>query len=129
MQESIMQAMRSMMMTYKTQFGHGDSSDSDSILFMTITKVEEDKTNRWYLDRRWNTHMTENKVGYSNLKKIIQMKIKFADNSEVMSKRIGQVLIQRKGEHEYVTNEVLYVPKIKINLINFGHLLERNYTM
>ncbi|KAI5439733.1 Bifunctional adenosine 5'-phosphosulfate phosphorylase/adenylylsulfatase hint4 [Lathyrus oleraceus] len=61
MQESVMQAMRSMMMTYKTQFGHGDSSDSDSILFMTITKVEEDKTNRWYLDRRWNTHMTENK--------------------------------------------------------------------
>lgn len=59
----------------------------------------------------------------------MKKKIKFVDNSEVTLDEIGKVLIQSKDEHEFVINDVLYVPIMKSNLISFGQLLEKNYSM
>lgn len=42
----------------ESQFSHTKSSDSYGILFMITTKVDEDKSNQWYLDTRSNNHMT-----------------------------------------------------------------------
>ncbi|KHN46052.1 hypothetical protein glysoja_030053, partial [Glycine soja] len=101
----------------EAQLTQDEDFDSDKVLLMATTNSEEDNVNMWYLD-----------TGYSNHMKV-KSKIKFADNNSVTTEGIGKVMIQRKdGQHSFI-NDVLYIPNMKNNLLSFGQLLEKGYSM
>ncbi|GAU37126.1 hypothetical protein TSUD_278780 [Trifolium subterraneum] len=89
----------------EAQFANGGGSDSDDSLLMAITNSEVDKSNLWYLDTGCSNHMTGNKKWFMMLDYSVRRSIKFADNSQVISARMGTVLVKRNDGHESVINE------------------------
>ncbi|XP_019418591.1 PREDICTED: uncharacterized protein LOC109329380 [Lupinus angustifolius] len=82
-----------------------EPDDDDHYMFMTTTKNSEEDGDFWYLDIGCSNHMTISVEG------------------------IGKVMIKRRdGKSAYISN-VLYVPKMKSNLLSLGQLLEKGYTM
>ncbi|XP_019438981.1 PREDICTED: uncharacterized protein LOC109344685 [Lupinus angustifolius] len=90
------------------------SYDDDQYLLMATMKNNDESGKK-----DWFTILDES----------AKNKIKFADHSVVVVEGIGKVMIQRKdGNKAYISN-VLYVPKMKINLLSLGQLLEKGYTV
>jgi hypothetical protein len=54
-------------------------------LLMAITNVEDRNSNFWYLDTRCSNHMWGNKRWFLKLYDSVKRRIKFADNSEIVS--------------------------------------------
>lgn len=66
---------------------------------------------------------------FITLDETTKSRVKFTDHRSVAVEGIGKILIKRKdGKHSYITN-VLYVPKMKNNLLSIGQFLERGYSM
>jgi transposase InsO family protein len=71
--------------------------------------------------------MTGRRDWFTTLKNTQNNNVKFADDSTLAVKGIGDVSIKRKdGKHSVISN-VLYIPGMKCNLLSIGQLLEKNY--
>ncbi|XP_019442233.1 PREDICTED: uncharacterized protein LOC109346948 [Lupinus angustifolius] len=106
-----------------------EPDDDDHYLLMTTTKNSEEDGDFWYLDTGCSNHMTGKKGWFTTLDESTKSQVKFADHSAVSAEGIGKVMIKRRdGKSAYISN-VLYVPKMKSNLLSLGQLLEKGYTM
>ncbi|XP_017420194.2 uncharacterized protein LOC108330202 [Vigna angularis] len=59
----------------------------------------------------------------------VKSRVRFADNNVIMAEGAGRIMIRSKNGQPAYMNNVLYVPKMKSNLLSLGHLLEKGYTM
>ncbi|XP_019427117.1 PREDICTED: uncharacterized protein LOC109335439 [Lupinus angustifolius] len=107
-----------------------EGSDSDEALLMITAKNDQHPpTDNWYLDTGCSNHMTGHKEWFLTLDDSVRNKVKFADNSFITAEGIGKIMIKKKdGTASYISN-VMYVPKMKNNLISLGQLLEKGYNM
>ncbi|KAE9602050.1 hypothetical protein Lalb_Chr13g0304251 [Lupinus albus] len=71
--------------------------------------------------------MTGHKDWFSSLDESIKTKVKFTYDSFINAERIGKSQIQKKNGTTSTISNVLYVPRMKNNLISLGQLLERGY--
>lgn len=55
--------------------------------------------------------------------------MKFDDNSVVTVEGVGKVMVKRKDEVKTCITNVLYVRKLKNNLLSLGQLAEKGYSM
>ncbi|XP_019414586.1 PREDICTED: uncharacterized protein LOC109326350 [Lupinus angustifolius] len=96
---------------------------------MATTRSSQEDVEFWYLDTSCSNHMIDKKDWFTTLDESRKNKIKFADHSVVFVEGIGKVMIHRRvGKKTYILN-VLYVPKMKSNLLSLEQLLEKGYTM
>ncbi|XP_019433840.1 PREDICTED: uncharacterized protein LOC109340575 [Lupinus angustifolius] len=103
-------------------------SKSDSALLM-VTNQQEQNSSSWYLDSGCSNHMTGNKEWFVTLDNSVETRIKFAYDSIIKAEGIGKVMIKKKdGSISYISS-VLYVPRMKSNLLSLGQLLEKGYKM
>jgi len=56
----------------------------------------------------------------------VRSSVRFTDNNTITAEGVGKVMITRKDGN---MSDVLYVPNMKNNLLSFGQLLEKGYTM
>ncbi|XP_019465092.1 PREDICTED: uncharacterized protein LOC109363293 [Lupinus angustifolius] len=102
-----------------------DANESKNALLM----VTNQSSGSWYLDSGCSNHMTGNKDWFVTLDKSVETRIKFADDSIIKAEGIGKVMIKKKdGSTSYISS-VLYVPRMKSNLLSLGQLLEKGYKM
>ncbi|XP_027187075.1 uncharacterized protein [Cicer arietinum] len=113
----------------EAQLAQADSSDSDEVLLMASTSMEDDCPGLWYLDTWCSNHMTRHKEWFVSINDKVKREIRFADNSYVTAEGIGEVLIQRRDGKQSFICDVLYVPNMKNNLLSLGQLLEKGYSM
>lgn len=59
----------------------------------------------------------------------MKSKVKFDDNSVVTVEGVGKVMVKRKDEVKTCITNVLYVRKLKNNLLSLGQLAEKGYSM
>ncbi|XP_019430380.1 PREDICTED: uncharacterized protein LOC109337785 [Lupinus angustifolius] len=114
----------------EVKLAQGDELDGEErYLLMATVLNSNEESDVWYLDTGCSNHMTGKKEWFTSLDETTKSKVKFADNSAVSVEGIGKIVIQRKdGKKAYISN-VLYVPKMKSNLISLGQLLEKGYSM
>ncbi|KAG5068162.1 hypothetical protein JHK85_000539 [Glycine max] len=77
----------------EAKLAQDEDSDSDKVLLMATTNLEEDNVNLWYLDTGCSNHMTGHREWFVNIDDKVKSKIKFADNSSVTAKGIGKVML------------------------------------
>lgn len=53
--------------------------------------------------------------------------VKFADDTTLVEEVMYDVSIERRDNEHSLIKDVLYIPRIKCNLINIGQLLEKDY--
>jgi hypothetical protein len=104
-----------------------EDDDEGSVLLMVTTKDEGNGSNNWYLDTGCSTHMTGRRDWFTTLKNTQNNNVKFADDSTLAVKGIGDVSIKRKDGKYSVISNVLYIPGMKCNLLSIGQLLEKDY--
>jgi hypothetical protein len=96
-------------------------------MLLVTTRDESDNKDKWYLDTGCSTHMTGRKDWFVNLTKTQNNNVRFADDSTVAVKGIGDVSIKRKdGKHSLISN-VLYILGMKCNLLSIGQFLEKDF--
>jgi hypothetical protein len=106
-----------------------DESEEEQVLLMVTTKTTPDSESDWYLDTGCSNHMTGQKKWFSKLDESIKSDVKFADHTTIIAEGVGDVMIHGKdGKKSYISN-VLYVPRMKINLLSLGKLLGKGNTM
>ena len=88
-------------------------------------KSKDENGDQWYFDTEPSNHMSGKMSWFIDLNQIVKRRIRFADNSVVNAKCTDKVMIQRKKGKESYISEVLYVPKMKSNLICIGQLLKK----
>nr|KYP43328.1 Retrovirus-related Pol polyprotein from transposon TNT 1-94 [Cajanus cajan] len=97
----------------------GDS-DVDPVLFMVTIVFELGNTKTCYLDIGCSNHMTNNKEWLVNLDESKKGKVRFANNKTLSIEGVGNVMIRgRNGKSAFISN-LLYVPKMKNNLLSLG---------
>ena len=95
---------------------------------MVTINCDEDSS-CWYLDTECSNHITKNRDWLIDLDSSVNSRVRFADNSTILAKGIGKVLITRKDGKKAYMRDVSYVPSMKNNLLSLGQLLEKGYTM
>ncbi|XP_073219452.1 uncharacterized protein [Cicer arietinum] len=126
-----------------------ENSDSEDVLLMTITSEDrfgksvknEDRSGKgvknkersssqfWFLDSGCSNHMTGHKDWFVSIDEKVKREIRFADSSKVTAEGVGNVLIQRNDGKQYFICDVLFVPRMKNNLLSLGQLLEKGFSM
>ncbi|WJX18783.1 hypothetical protein P8452_08547 [Trifolium repens] len=103
------------------------NDDDDSVMLLVTTRDESDNKDKWYLDTGCSTHMTGRKDWFVNLTSTQNNNVRFADDSTVAVKGVGDVSIKRKDGKLSLISNVLYIPGMKCNLLSIGQLLEKDY--
>ncbi|GAU51495.1 hypothetical protein TSUD_413780, partial [Trifolium subterraneum] len=67
------------------------------------------------------------KEWFTSLKSTQNSQVRFANNSTMVAKGMGDVSIKRKDGKCSMISNVLYIPGIKCNLLSIGQLLEKDY--
>ncbi|KHN14696.1 hypothetical protein glysoja_049789, partial [Glycine soja] len=106
-----------------------ENTEDDHYLLMVTTKNDLQCANFWYLDIGCSNHMSGRREWFTTLDETSKSTVKFADHSSITAEGIGSVMIQRKDGKKACISNVLYVPKMKSNLLSLGQLLEKGYTM
>ena len=73
--------------------------------------------------------MTGNRDWLVDFNPNVTTSVRFVDNSTILAKGIGKVMITRKNGETTYMHDVLYVPSTKNNLLRLGQLLEKGFTM
>jgi len=114
----------------EAQLAHAGNGDSDEVMLMANTQLANDNANVWYLDTGCSNNMIGNKKWFIKLdKSSVRKGIKFANNSQVTSEGMWNILVKRKYGQEAIISDVLYVPSMSSHLLSLGQLLDKNYTM
>ncbi|XP_019431112.1 PREDICTED: uncharacterized protein LOC109338358 [Lupinus angustifolius] len=104
-------------------------NDINGALMVTTKGYQQSLSDSLYLDISCSNNMTGHKEWFISLDDSVKTKVEFADDSFIIAEDIGRIMIRRKdGMASYISN-VLYVPKMKNNLISLGQLLEKGYYM
>ena len=69
--------------------------------------------------------MTGNRDWLVDFNPNVTTSVRFADNSTILAKGIGKVMITPKNEETAYMHDVMYVPSMKNNLLSLGQLLEK----
>jgi hypothetical protein len=102
------------------------NDDDDSVMLLVTTRDESDNKDKWYLDTGCSTHMTGRKDWFVSLTSTKNNNVRFADDSTVAVKGVGDVSIKRKDGKLSLISNVLYIPGMKCNLLSIGQLLEKD---
>ena len=103
------------------------NDDGDVSLLLACKGEESVERNIWYLDSGASSHICGKKHLFVKFEELNGGNITFGDSSKVQIKGKGTILIRLKdGSHQLISN-VLYVPKMKSNILSLGQLLENNY--
>ncbi|XP_004513353.1 uncharacterized protein [Cicer arietinum] len=113
----------------EAQLAQADSYDSDEVLLMASTIMEDDCPGLWYLDIGCSNHMTSHKDWFVSINEKVKREIRYVDNNTVTAEGFGKILIQRKDGKQSFICDVLYVPNMKNYLLSLGKLLEKGYSM
>ncbi|XP_019414559.1 PREDICTED: uncharacterized protein LOC109326317 [Lupinus angustifolius] len=121
-----------------------DENSDEEVLLMSQNEITElmlndgveaqmvttkDDADNWYLDTGCSNHMTGHRDWFIQLDDSVRTRVKFVDDSFITAEGMGKIVIKRKdGIKAYISN-VLYVPKMKNNLISLGQLLEKGYNI
>ncbi|XP_050914845.1 uncharacterized protein LOC127129761 [Lathyrus oleraceus] len=82
---------------------------------------------KWYLDSGCTTHMMGRKVWFIKINYAMKNKVKFANDTTLATNAISDVLIMRRDVGHSLIKYVLYIPRIKCNLLIIGQLLDKGY--
>ncbi|XP_019455195.1 PREDICTED: uncharacterized protein LOC109356326 [Lupinus angustifolius] len=104
-----------------------NTSDEDALMMITNKAENQPTSNNWYLDTGCSNHMTGHKEWFTSLDNSVKTKVKFADDSSINVEGIGEILIRRKDGASSSISNVLYVLRMRNNLISLGQLLEKGY--
>lgn len=85
-------------------------------------KLPKDVT--WFLDTCASNHMSRCLDIFTTLDTKITESVKFGDSSIVEIKGYRNVLFQNKNEEHEVLTNVLYIPRLKSNIVSLGQLDE-----
>lgn len=111
------------------QNSHYGSGESEDVILMAATHLDLEKENMWYLDTSCSNHITCNNNWFVKLDEAVGRSSHFTDNNMVTSNGMGNIRVKKKDGQEVIISNVLYVPSMSSNLISFGQLLDKNYTM
>lgn len=81
----------------------------------------------WYLESGGSTHMTERNDWFVKINCAMKNKLKFTDNTNIMVEGISDILIMMRDDRHSLIKYVLYILRMKCNLLNIGQLLEKGY--
>nr|XP_004514601.1 uncharacterized protein LOC101489282 [Cicer arietinum] len=113
----------------EVHLAQADNSDSDEVLLMASTSMEDDYLGLRYLDTRCSNHMTDHKDSFVIIDEKVKREIRFADNSTITAEGVDKILIQRRDGKQSFICDVLYLPNMKNNLLSLGQLLEKGYSI
>ncbi|XP_019418522.1 PREDICTED: uncharacterized protein LOC109329298 [Lupinus angustifolius] len=110
----------------EARLAHEDESNEEQVILMVTTEKDQVNGDCWYLDTGCSNHMTGQREWFTNHDESAKSRVKFADHSFIESERIGDISIQRKDGRYSSIHNVLYVPKMKSNLLSMGNCLKED---
>ncbi|XP_050890542.1 uncharacterized protein LOC127095947 [Lathyrus oleraceus] len=84
---------------------------------------------QWYLDFEYSTHMSGRKYWFVIINRAMKNKIKLADDTTLAAEGICDVSIERRDDRHGLVKDVLYILKIKCNILSIVQLLEKGYNI
>lgn len=113
--------------------GNGRTKGSGSHAFMANAR-SDNVTTSWYIDSGASYHSTSNTSLFlpGSLREVKSRRIELADGSHVTANQIGQVsgtFTTDEGEFDVTLKDVLYVPKLNVNLISVGAIQQNGYSV
>ncbi|XP_019450621.1 PREDICTED: uncharacterized protein LOC109352893 [Lupinus angustifolius] len=99
-----------------------EDSDSEPLNLMVTNTATRSHSELWYLDSGCSNHMTNHKEWLKDFDSTKKSRVKFADDSSLSAEGAGSVVIMRKNGSKAIVSNVLYVPKMKYNLLSIGQL-------
>ena len=111
---------------------HADSSDSSSPsseAFCT-TSGQQDFVDEWFADSGATEHMTDNRQWFQSFQSIdnLTWSVSVADDHKLYIRGVGDIIVQAKVNDTITPlklKNVLYVPKLRRNLISMSRLTEK----
>ncbi|XP_050888545.1 uncharacterized protein LOC127093652 [Lathyrus oleraceus] len=105
---------------------NSEKTHSDRSALVTVRDGVQGR-DEWYLDSDCSTHMTGRKDWFVQINQAAKSKVKFADDTTLSAEGVGDILIGKRNVGYSRIKDVLYIPRIKCNLLSIGQLLERGY--
>ncbi|XP_022841983.1 uncharacterized protein LOC111365680 [Olea europaea var. sylvestris] len=81
----------------------------------------------WYLDTCATNYLSANKELFSTINESVKGSIVFGDETKVLIKGKGDVLLRAKNGSYLLISQIYYVPTLKSNILSLGQLLEMSY--
>ncbi|XP_017416644.1 uncharacterized protein LOC108327457 [Vigna angularis] len=106
-----------------------NTSDSKVVMLMARTSGDELEEASWYLDSGCSTHMTGRRDWFVKMKEVLNGKTIFADDRSLIAKESDRIVLRDENGREVVIDEVLFVPRLKTNLLSLGQLLHKGFAM
>ncbi|KAJ4728613.1 Retrovirus-related Pol polyprotein from transposon TNT 1-94 [Melia azedarach] len=104
-----------------------EKNQGDETVLLAYKDNNEGQENTWYLDTGANNHICGKRSMFVELDESTNGNVSFGDDSKVVVKGKGNILIQLKdGRHQFIGN-VYYMPNMKSNILSLGQLLEKGY--
>lgn len=105
-----------------------DSNDLDDMVVMAAVADDHVDSKIWFLDTSCSNHMTGRKIWLAYFDKSKKRKVKLADNSSIEAKGTGNIVLQRSKGGKSMIKDVLYVPRMKCNLLSVGQLVKKGFS-
>lgn len=95
--------------------------EEETILMADCENQNSNQERTWFLDSGCSNHMSGIKQWFFNLDEGFKETVKLGDGSRIEVQGKGSVKIQVNGRVQVITS-VLYIPKLKNNLLSIGQL-------
>ena len=93
------------------------------------SEIDHHTSDMWYLDTGATNHMIGQRNFFTTLDELAHDFLKFGDNSRVQIKGRGSVVVLRHDGQRLSFGNVLFVPKLCVNILNLGRLDEEECKM
>lgn len=105
------------------------SDDSEDMVVMAAVADDYVESKTWFLNSGCSNHMTGRKVWLAYLNSSKKSKVKFVDNSSLQAEDTSDIVFQRSNSGKAMIKYILYVPRIKCNLLSVGQLVEKVFSV
>ncbi|XP_019426673.1 PREDICTED: uncharacterized protein LOC109335047 [Lupinus angustifolius] len=99
--------------------------DSEPLNLIVTTSAADSYIESWYLDSGCSKHK-EWLIDFDSAKK---SRVKFVCDNSLEVEGVGNVVIIRENGSTAIITNVLYVPKMKFNLLSIDQLIEKGFTV